>query len=246
MDGTVVFKAAKPDPRVWMFLVVIVSLLTFLCGSRLELFIMFAILAVIMVFQKMIVTAGYFLAWYTALLTVNEFLWLIPIQPISMIIAMIILLLFRLIPVYMAYMILLEKTPMNELIIALEQMRVSKMLIIPLAVVYRYIPTVRCEIMYVKDSLKMRGLKPSFTGMLLHPVTTVEKFMVPLLIRSGKLADELAAAALCKGLDAEHLRTSCGGVSFNKQDAFCCIACAVVAVTFIILHYHNLFDSFIW
>ncbi|BBB92134.1 MAG TPA: energy-coupling factor transporter transmembrane component T [Methylomusa anaerophila] len=245
MDGAIDFKASKPDPRVWMLLVVVVSLLTFLGGSRVELFILFAILAVIMAFQRMTVTTIYFLALYTALLAVNEFLWFIPIQPVSMLVAMIILLLCRLIPIYMAYIILLEKTPMNELIIALEQMRVPKTLIIPLAVVYRYIPTVRCEIMYVKDSLKMRGLNPSFAGMLLHPVTTVEKFMIPLLIRSGKLADELAAAALCKGLDAERRRTSCTGVRFDKQDAVCCVAGLAVAAAFIFLHYHKFFDRLV-
>lgn len=246
MDHTLICKAAKPDPRVWMFLVATVSLLTFLCGSRLELASLFAILAMIMVWQKMIVKAIYFLALYSALLALNAILWLIPIQPISMLLAMISLLLFRLIPVYMAYIILLEKTAVNELIIALEQMHISKLLIIPVAVVYRYIPTVKCEIMYVRDSLQMRGLKPSLTGMLLHPVTTVEKFMIPLLIRSGKLADELAAAALCKGLDTEHPRTSCTGVGFDRQDAFCCVICAAAAMTFIFLHYHNFFDSPVW
>ncbi|WP_021171144.1 Energy-coupling factor transporter transmembrane protein EcfT [Sporomusa ovata DSM 2662] len=245
MDDTFAFfKAAKPDPRVWMFLVVIVSLLTFLCGSRFELFSLVVMLAVIMVWQKMIATAGYFTAFYTALLALNELLRLIPLklQPISMLVAMIILLLSRLIPIYMAYIILLRKTQLNELIIALEQMHIPKMLIIPLAVVYRYVPTIKCEILYVKDSLKMRGLNQSVAGMFLHPVTTLEKFMIPLLIRSSKLADELSAAALCKGLDTKHQRTSCTGVRFDKKDAAYCAVYALVAVIFIFLHYHKIFD----
>jgi energy-coupling factor transport system permease protein len=222
-----------------MFLVAVVSLLSSLCGSRLELFILFVILAGIMAFQKMTAAAVCFAGLYTVLLVLNEFLWLIPVRPVGMVVAMLILLLFRLIPIYMAYIILLEKTSMNELMIALEQMRIPKMLIIPLAVVYRYIPTVKGEISYVKDSLRMRGLNPSLGGMVLHPVTTVETFMIPLLIRSGKLADELSAAALCKGLDDKYSRTSCTGVRFNKNDAAYCLICAIVAAVFIFLHYHS-------
>jgi energy-coupling factor transport system permease protein len=236
VNDVIVFKASKPDPRVWLFLVMIVSLLTFLCGSRSELFSLFAILAAVMVWQKMISVAGYFVAFYAVLLVLNACLGLISIPLISMVVAMVILLLFRLIPLYMAYSILVEKTAMNELIAALEQLRVPKMLIIPLTVVYRYIPTVRYEIAHINDSLKMRGLEPSVMGLLLHPVMTIEKFMIPLLVRSSKLADELSAAALCKGLDARHPRTSCTRVCFDKQDAICCVIFAVVAVTFIVMH----------
>ncbi|EIW16356.1 MULTISPECIES: energy-coupling factor transporter transmembrane component T family protein [Pelosinus] len=245
MNDTIDFKASKPDPRVWMFLLVVISLLTFLCGSLLELFILFAALAVIMTWQKMLATVIYFVAFYTALLVLNEFLCLISIPPVSMVVGMLVLLLFRLMPVYMAYIILLEKTSINELIIALEQMHVPKILIIPLAVVYRYILTVKYEILYIKDSLKMRGLNPSLTGMFLQPVTTVEKFMIPLLIRSGKLADELSAAALCKGLDAEHPRTSCTGVRFEQKDAVCCVIFAVAAATLIFLHYYPGFGNLV-
>lgn len=241
MNDTIDFKASKPDPRVWIFLVLVVSFLTFPCGSRLELFILFAALAMIMVWQKMFAAAIFFVAFYTALLVLNQFLWLIPIAPVKMVVGMLVLLLFRLMPVYMAYLILLEKTSMNELIVALEQMHVPKMLIIPLAVVYRYIPTARYEILYIKDSLKMRGLNPSLTGILLHPAIMVEKFMIPLLIRSGKLADELSAAALCKGLDAQHARTSCTGVRFEQKDAVCCVICALAAGTLIFLHYYPRF-----
>lgn len=44
MADIIVFKAAKPDPRVWLLLIVVVSLLTFLCGSRIELFCLFVLL----------------------------------------------------------------------------------------------------------------------------------------------------------------------------------------------------------
>lgn len=72
------------------------------------------------------------------------------------------------------------------------------MLIIPLAVVYRYIPTLKGEAGYVQDSLKMRGFNPSLAGLVLHPVATVETFMIPLLIRSGvvKIGDS-NPACLC-------------------------------------------------
>ncbi|QDR81727.1 hypothetical protein [Sporomusa termitida] len=53
MDGGSGLKAAKPDPRVWLFLVVTVSWLTYVCGSRGELFSLFLLLAALMAVQKM-------------------------------------------------------------------------------------------------------------------------------------------------------------------------------------------------
>ncbi|HWR06645.1 energy-coupling factor transporter transmembrane component T [Sporomusa sp.] len=229
-------KAEKPDPRVWLFLVVTVSWLTYFCGSRGELFSLFLLLAVLMFVQKMWLTALYFAAFYLVLLVLQELLRLIAVPLVNMVAGMLILLFFRLLPVYMAYSIMLKKTAMNELMIALEQLRVPKLLIIPLAVVYRYLPTLRQEIVYIRDSLRMRGLNPSLAAMLLHPVTMVETFMIPLLIRSGKLADELAAAALCKGIDAGQPRTSCTGVRFALQDAVWCMVIGIVAAAFVFMH----------
>jgi energy-coupling factor transport system permease protein len=77
VKDTIAFKASKPDPRVWLFLVIIVSSLTFLCGSRIELFSLFAMLALVMAWQKMITPAAYFVKFYGVLLLRNECLWLL-------------------------------------------------------------------------------------------------------------------------------------------------------------------------
>lgn len=236
MAGGSWLKAAKPDPRVWLLLVVTVSWLTYVCGSRGELFCLFLLLAALMAVQQMGRTALRFAAVYLVLLGLQELLRLLPVPFVNMVAGMLILLFFRLLPVYMAYSLMLKKTALNELLIALEQLRVPKLLIIPLAVVYRYLPTLRQEIAYIRDSLRLRGLNPSPAALVLQPVTTVETFMIPLLIRSGKLADELAAAALCKGIDAVQPRTSCTGVRFARQDAVCCLAIALVAAAFVLLH----------
>ena len=236
--GIISFKAARPDPRVWMFLVVCILLLTFPCGSRLELFIMFILLALIMLGQQMTAAVVRFAAIYTLLLLSAELCRFIPWPSAGMLVGMLTLLLGRLIPVYMACVILLEKVQMNELITALEQMHVPSVLIIPLAVVYRYLPTLRREMGHISDSLKMRGLRFSPVGLMLQPVATVERFMIPLLIRSGKLADELAAAALCKGLDAGQRRSSCSDVRFRRQDAAWCALCGAVAAAMLCFHYY--------
>nr|NSL49366.1 energy-coupling factor transporter transmembrane protein EcfT [Dendrosporobacter quercicolus DSM 1736]SDM26045.1 energy-coupling factor transport system permease protein [Dendrosporobacter quercicolus] len=237
MTEVIDFKASKPDPRVWLFLIIIVSLLTFLCGSRLELFVLFIFLSAVMAWQKMTAAALAFSAAYAVLLVLIEFFRFLPVQSVSMVFSMLILLIFRLIPVYMAYVILLERAPLNELMTALGQMHIPKMLIIPLAVVYRYIPTLQGEIKYIRDSMTMRGLNVSFAGMALHPGRTVEMMMIPLLIRSAKLADELSAAALCKGLDERCARTSFSEVRFEKSDAVCCSVWAMIAALFVLFHY---------
>lgn len=132
--------------------------------------------------------------------------------------------------------ILLARTPMDELLTALENMHVPKTLLIPLAVIYRYIPTLIKEIGYVRESIKMRGSNDSLWATLRHPMKKAEDFLVPLLYRSEKISEELAAASLCKGLSVKRKRSCCTDVRFGWLDIFYVAGMTVAAAAFIYMN----------
>ncbi len=84
----------------------------------------------------------------------------------------------------------------GELMAALDQLRVPRQVVIPVAVILRFIPTVREEFVAVAGAMSARGITLRRVG----PVAWVEYRLVPLMISTVKSGAELAQAALTRGL----------------------------------------------
>jgi energy-coupling factor transport system permease protein len=63
----------------------------------------------------------------------------------------------------------------------------------------RFLPTIIAEARAVYDAMRLRGIG-GWGGMLRHPVLSIERFTVPLIASSLRVADDLSAAALLRGL----------------------------------------------
>ncbi len=227
------FRATKPDGRVMIFQIVLVSLVSFILSSHKGIAILFIMMLFLMIFNNMKDKAIQMMWQYIILLILYKTLDTLQIPYLTMMFNLIILLFIRVLPAYMCFTIMLNKMPMNELMKSLENMHIPRIIIIPFAVVYRYIPTIIYEINCVRISLKMRGLNTSLTGIILHPMKTIENFIIPLLIRSSKISDELSAASLCKGLDTTNKRTCLSDVRFQTIDSIYCFICILIAVSLI-------------
>ncbi|MGC3954186.1 MAG: energy-coupling factor transporter transmembrane component T [Propionicimonas sp.] len=84
----------------------------------------------------------------------------------------------------------------GELMAALEQLRLPRQVVIPAAVVLRFLPTVREESVAVASALTARGISLWRVG----PIAWLEYRLVPLLIATVKAGEELTQAALTRGL----------------------------------------------
>ena len=89
----------------------------------------------------------------------------------------------------------------------MNRVHAPKKLVIPLAVMLRYIPTIQEDWRYIKDAMRMRDVSPSLTGFLAHPGMTVECIYVPLMMAASKAADELSIASVTRGIENPHPRT---------------------------------------
>lgn len=122
------------------------------------------------------------------------------------------------------------KLRVSDFVSAMQNMHIPKGVIITLAVVFRYLPTVKEEFYYIKNTMKLRGIGLNARNILLHPIKSCEYAIVPLIIRSVTISDELAASAMTRGLDLVTKRTSYRKVKLCASDFFV-TAVIIVAVT---------------
>lgn len=123
----------------------------------------------------------------------------------------------RFIPVMMAAAALAKASP-GALIAALQAMRLPKTITIPLAVGLRYFPGVVQEYLAIQQAARLRGLALTPLGLLRRPQLTLECALVPLLMRSLKIADELAASAATRGIEYPGPRSALHPVQLRVVD----------------------------
>ncbi len=115
--------------------------------------------------------------------------------------------------------ILVSTTKVSEFLSAMNRLHAPKKLIIPLAVMMRYLPTIREDWHYIKDAMKMREVAPSLKNLLTQPLTMLECLYVPLMMAASKAADELSIAAITRGIENPVSRTCLIQISLGPADA---------------------------
>ena len=123
----------------------------------------------------------------------------------------------------------------GELICALERARLPKAATIPLSVMVRYLPTLGQEFRCIRDTMRMRGIDSSVAGVAAHPLAAVEHVFVPLLMRCLKVADELAASAVSRGIECDVRRTAVRDVRMRVRDGVALVALAVFAAAVVVI-----------
>lgn len=119
----------------------------------------------------------------------------------------VVLVLRKFMPVWILGRWVLATTEVSEFVAAMRAMHLSQSTVIPLSVMFRYFPTIHEEWDSIRAAMRMRGIRISF-----------EHIMVPLIFSAVSVADELSAAALCRGLDAPGEHTSYVKVGFGAAD----------------------------
>lgn len=119
----------------------------------------------------------------------------------------------------MMIVFLQRKTSMPYIISAMQTMRFPNAVAIPFIVILRYMPTLREDYGYLKDSLKIRGIRTSGIQFFVHPIQSLEFMIVPILFRSVRVAEELSTSVLLRGMENYKDRTNIYPLKFTKIDA---------------------------
>ena len=108
---------------------------------------------------------------------------------------------------------------MQDLLAALQAMEAPQAVLIPCMVVLRFFPTIRGDASHLMESLKTRRVLAGRGYVFRHPALACELLVVPLLMRSARVSDELAASALVRGLGGETRPTMLHSLSFGVKVA---------------------------
>ncbi|MBR0484435.1 MAG: energy-coupling factor transporter transmembrane protein EcfT [Oscillospiraceae bacterium] len=109
-----------------------------------------------------------------------------------------------------------SSTTVSEFMAAMQKMHVPNQISIPLSVMFRFFPTVMEEFESINHAMAMRDIR--FGGK--NAMKIIEYKLVPLMICSVKIGNELSAAALTRGLNANAKRTNICEIGFHVQDIF--------------------------
>lgn len=127
---------------------------------------------------------------------------------------------------------ILQDTPSGKLIASLRKLGIPKQILFTLAVTLRFFPIIQQENSAIQVSAKQRGLSFSQPANWLHPLASFEYTFVPLMMRTLKISDELAASAATRGIDYPGERTSIYEIRLETADYFLFlvfIACLIFA-----------------
>ncbi|PLS32053.1 Cobalt transport protein [Bifidobacterium margollesii] len=129
----------------------------------------------------------------------------------------------QMLPVAMTAYWMIATTTASELVTALDRMHVPQAVTIPLAVMFRFFPTALAEQRRISDAMRMRGVHIGGS----RARSMFEYRVVPLIGSSVQIADELAQAAMTRGLGGPGRRTSIADVGLRAPDAAVMLLCVV-------------------
>lgn len=225
----------KLDPRtkIWLLLVVSISIMAGESGNRHALLklLLVAVPIVLLLTEKRYKGAIGFAVLYVS---VSQVQVLFSNISTSSMIGVILRLLMGFIggmgPCIIMGYYLVTTTRVSEFIAAMERMHISKNIVIPFTVMFRFFPTIREEYGAINEAMKMRGLKYRY-----NPVAMLEYRLVPLIISTVKIGNELSAAALTRGLGSKVKRTNVCQIGFGISDIVLVIFTTIVAVLYVVV-----------
>lgn len=124
-------------------------------------------------------------------------------------------------------------TRIGQMKAALRAVHLPRVFVDALAVAFRVIPTVGAEAVAIREAMEMRGVDLGIRGVLRHPLVIAERFLVPLLSSIARVADDLAASSVIRGLGGPTPPTSLTRLRASAWDAAALVCVAgVIAIEF--------------
>ncbi|HDJ2900561.1 TPA: energy-coupling factor transporter transmembrane protein EcfT [Staphylococcus aureus] len=121
-------------------------------------------------------------------------------------------------PAIVMFYILAEKTTASEYLAMFKIFHIPDAFAVTFVVMLRFIPTLLEHLKNIRQALVFRNINIGPIYFLRHPILSIELLVVPMLISSGKVMEELSAAAMTRGLDIGRKRTTIIKFQLNFAD----------------------------
>ena len=218
-------RGLRLDPRSKILLMITVGLITILSGQSpmmnalktvLAMLPFFLMLATGEVRRALICFLAYAACYAAAILLLPHMRGFL-----NLMLSAIVVVFTRFLPVVMMAWYTISTTKISEFMAAMERMHITQKLVIPLSVVFRFLPTVKEEVSSINDAMRMRSIQfgSGKAGDML------EYRLVPMMICSVRIGEELSAAALTRGLGAPVKRTNICSIGLGAADFLMILLC---------------------
>ncbi len=136
------------------------------------------------------------------------------------------------------------KAPVGKLIASLDKLKMPRTATISLAVLFRFMPTVSMEFSAIRQAQKYRGIGMLNRKLLKQLPKLFEYTLVPLLIRTTKVADELTASAEVRGMKLRGRYNPYYEVKMRVKDWLALILATLYLAGIFYLDFTNSFGRF--
>ena len=213
------FKSSKPDARILLILIILGIWLSFSLSQNRFMIVLFLAVDIALLIGTNCDGKGFIKNTVIYFFLQGLLVGLSKIQfPfLDVVLLPFIMIMIRVYPIMLLLELFVKRIPVNELMYSLERMHMPKSVLIPIMVIYRYVPTILKELKMIRAGIKMRGLGCRMK----HPASIINAanyYMTALISRSEKLSDELSAAAICKGLSVKRDRSCITKVKIQVPD----------------------------
>lgn len=225
------------DPRTKLLMLILIATLTMsgdITGTKVYFRLILgllpaALLAMDNEWRKSLIYAGIFsVGWM-----IESFLVLQFTEALSMVLLIISGLITRFVPSLVMGYFFIKTTQVDHLIAALHKWHVPSVMTIPIAVIFRFIPTIREESDSINNAMRIRDINGKMA--LKQPIKYIEYRLVPLMSSIVRIGDDLSAAALTRGLGGKERRTSIYDIGFHGIDFTILIVTMIVALGYMFL-----------
>lgn len=162
-----------------------------------------------------------------------------PILPkvVSSLILMLAVCIRMFMPILLYANVFQRTTKVSEMIYVMYSLRIPKGFTITFAVAMRFFPTAKEEMRYIADAMKLRGIEVNLQNVIKRPGLLIESKIVPLMMRSATIAEELSAASITRGIDSPEKRSAYFRAHLTWEDVM--ITIFFVLLFFMIFYQKN-------
>lgn len=228
MDPIVKHKKFHLDPRTKLFLIIVIATL-----ELMDINIYFTIAVGFIPFllfisnRQFLGSVKYFVLFLIAAFIHVHRVNLELNMVLNMIVVLMGALILRLSPAFACADYIIKSTGASEMIAAFNKMKVDRRILIPLSVMFRFLPTITQESHAIHDAAAMRGIIVTRKKFWENPARAFEYRVVPLMISIANIGEDLSAAALSRGLDNPVKHTNYTDVKFTRKDLFAFLATCI-------------------
>lgn len=209
---------ARIDPRVKLLQILIFGIMLFLLHTNMGNGLQIAVLTGFLIFLRLPVCGLKLALYYGGLSLLYRYLSDANQTGIVAAITLIVFLLRKLSPIMGIYYLFARAMTVGAFLNALNTLRVPQKVIIPLAVTLRFFPTIGQEAGVIWDVLRLRGRPLTFLSFCRAPMEMLEYVFVPLMMRCIRIADELSASAVARGIENPAKHTAMFPLKFRLAD----------------------------